>query len=508
MDSIQGNQVKDFLDTVFKRKMIISLFFFTTVLTAVIGVLFFQPIKYSAYSKILIETSRGYFSDRSLPTDDPRRQVREPGLGQQIDVALEVLRDNELMTKVVNKIGPSVIYEDIGKQGLKHRLLVALGLRSPDTLPIATIAALWLQEELMVMRSGPESSIIEVAFQHKDPEIAANVVNSVVDFYVERHLALQKEPKLMKLFQVEFAAKKAELDDAERDFKEFKDTYDITSSPEDAIAFLQTQQQKNQAELDEVISQEAEVNDEVKQLRNQLSNTAKNPLAIRAFHENLIELQAKEAELSTLLQDEHPTMKELRAHIQHTQKKLEELGYTKRYGTRPLNESSSLYGDLQEQLLQSELKVSSLKARKEAIGVQLVEYDTRIKKLNSLVDEFQHHEKNLSAARKSYSLYQTKFEEFRVSDALDERGIANIKVLEAARIPLSPIPSKSTLTMLLSIFFGLFGGIGLALFIEVFSGTLKKPEDTESYLKRPVLATIPEFESGNGSPHGMKPRAA
>ena len=38
--------------------------------------------------------------------------------------------------------------------------------------------------------------------------------------------------------------------------------------------------------------------------------------------------------------------------------------------------------------------------------------------------------------------------------------------------------------------------MGLALFIELFSGTLKKREDTEQYLKRPVLATIPEYESG------------
>jgi capsular polysaccharide biosynthesis protein len=87
-----------------------------------------------------------------------------------------------------------------------------------------------------------------------------------------------------------------------------------------------------------------------------------------------------------------------------------------------------------------------------------------------------------------------KFEEFRISDALDAEGIGNVKVLDPARAPLVPAPSKTTLILLLSLFFGSFGGIGLAFFLELISGTLNKREEVEQYLQRPVLATIPEIE--------------
>ena len=499
MDSIQGNFFKDFLDVLFKRKVMILLFFLATVLTAMIGVSFSQKVQYEAHSKILIESNRGFVSDRSLPTDDLRRRAGGLSLEQQIDLALQVIKDNELTTRVVDKIGPTVIYEDIEKPGLMKKLLLALGLRSQkdeNAAPVTEIAALMLQEELIVLRTGRDSSIINVGFRHKNPEVAANVVNSVVDLYFERHLGLRKKPQLTKFFQEQFVAKKAALAEAERNLQEFKDSYDMTSSPEEAIGFLLAQKTKNQAELDETTSQEAELGNEVKLLRHQLANTAKNPEAINTLHKKLVGLQIREGELSIRFKDDSRTMKNLRTEIRQTEEKLEELGYNKRYGSKSLSSSSSLYGDLQGKLLQTELEANSLKVRREVITAQLAEYDARIKKLDGLEAEFLRREQEMSMARKSYRLYQTKFEEFRISDALDAEGIANIKVLDVARIPLNPIPPKTALILLLSIFFGVVGGMGLALFIELFSGTLKKREDTEQYLKRPVLATIPEYEPG------------
>jgi len=374
-----------------------------------------------------------------------------------------------------------------------------LGLRSAEdekAVPVAEIAVLRLQEELIVLRTGRESSIIYVGFRHKDPEVAANVVNSVVDLYFERHLGLRKKPQLTKFFQEQFVAKKAAVAEAELNLQEFKDSYDMTSSPEEAIGFLLAQKTKNQTELDETTSQEAELGNEVKLLRHQLANTAKNPEAINTLHKKLVGLQIREGELSIRFKDDSRTMKNLRTEIRQTEEKLEELGYNKRYGSKSLSSSSSLYGDLQGKLLQTELEANSLKVRREVITAQLAEYDARIKKLDGLEAEFLRREQEMSMARKSYRLYQTKFEEFRISDALDAEGIANIKVLDVARIPLSPIPPKTALILLLSIFFGGVGGMSLALFIELFSGTLKKREDTEQYLKRPVLATIPEYEPG------------
>ena len=500
MDPIQGNYFKDFLDVLFKRKVVILLFFAATVCTAVIGVSFFQTKKYEAFSNILIETSRGYVSGRSLPTSDPRRiNADGPSLAQQVDLALQVLKGNKLAIRVVETIGAKRIYENIGDAGLKKKLLRALGLIHPEgeqEMPLVELAALRLQQEVLVGRTGQHSPIIFVAFQHEDPEIAAGVVNTMVNLYFEYHLGLGKKPRLTRFFREQLAVKRTELENAELKLREFKDTYGIITTPEETISFLVEQKKSKQADLDEVVGQEAELDNEIKLLRHQLANTAQHPKAISALHQKLVELQVRESELSIRFKDAYPTLQDLRTEIRETQERLDELGFNKRYGSKSLTNSSSLYGDLQEKLMETELALNSVRARRDAITAQLIESDTGIKKLDSLRAEFLRHEEEVSMARESYKLYQTKREEFNISDALDAEGIANIQILDEARIPLGPIPPKTTLILLLSIFFGAVGGVTLALFIELFGGTLKKKEDTEQYLKRPVLATIPEYETG------------
>jgi capsular polysaccharide biosynthesis protein len=51
------------------------------------------------------------------------------------------------------------------------------------------------------------------------------------------------------------------------------------------------------------------------------------------------------------------------------------------------------------------------------------------------------------------------------------------------------------LNIVLSIFLGGFGGLGLAFFSEYLDDSLEKPEDVEEALQIPVLASIPELKT-------------
>lgn len=513
MDPIQSNQFKDFIDILFKRKSVIIIFFVSTVLTAFIGSHF--PHEYEAYSKVLFETGRGHVSNRSLPVDGQSRVPTTDWLMErQVDLALQVLNDNTLATMVVEKIGPTVIYEDLleleqDSPGLREKLYQTLGIPLPEKVskaPVSKIAAARLQEDIITSRAGTMSSVIYITFRHEDPSVAAEVVNTLVNLYVNRHLELRKKPRLTGFFQEQFDIKKTELATAEDNLREFKQRYNMTSSLEEERTFILTQVVKHQTELDETTSQKAELKNEAKQLRYQLANTAKNPKVLNALHKKLVELQVKEGELSIRYQDDFPTMQSLRAEIQRIREKLEELGYNKRYGTGTLKDEP-LYGKLQERLLQTEVELNILKAREATLQSQLTGYNEQMQKLDSVEIEFNSLAEQLSATQNNYRLYETKFEEFRISDALDAEGIANVKVLEPAQAPLDSTFPKTVVIMLLSLFFGGIGGIGLALILELIGGKLSKKEDTERYLERPVLATIPEYDLG-AAPQGMPRKAA
>jgi uncharacterized protein involved in exopolysaccharide biosynthesis len=488
--------LKDILAILFKRKGTILLFFFATVITAGIGAKYFQKPLYEAHVEILIETDRGYVSNLSLPTHTQRRTAAGLNLEQQIDLALQVLTGHLLARQVVDTIGPIVLYEELDRpsSSLQERLLRLLGRDDPvekKEFPVSEIAALRLQGDIIALRTGRESSIIYVGLRHEDPAVAADVVNTLVGLYLEHHLQLRKKPELSRFFQEQFDNKKTQLEAAERGLQEFREKQGISSSLEDERLLILTQRANHQTQLDEVVSQEAELNNQIRKLRTQLANTAKDPQTIRTLHEKLVKLQLEESNLAIHYKDGSRAIQNLRKEVQVIRDKLAELGYNKRYGTAAT--ASSLYGDLQADFLKSEVNLNALKARKATMLSQLEQYEDRLRNLNRLEGEFTHLQQELSMARENYRLYLAKFEEFRISNALDAEKIANIKVLEPAQAPLLPAPSKTSLILLLSVFFGSVGGIGLALFLELLGGTFNKKEDAEHYLQRPVLASIPEL---------------
>ncbi|MDD2654206.1 MAG: polysaccharide biosynthesis tyrosine autokinase [Candidatus Omnitrophica bacterium] len=74
----------------------------------------------------------------------------------------------------------------------------------------------------------------------------------------------------------------------------------------------------------------------------------------------------------------------------------------------------------------------------------------------------------------------------------------NITIQDAADIPTSPIKPKKRLNILMSLFVGLFGGIGLAFFLEFLEGTVKGIEDVDRLVKWPFLGNVPKID-GTGS---------
>ena len=104
-------------------------------------------------------------------------------------------------------------------------------------------------------------------------------------------------------------------------------------------------------------------------------------------------------------------------------------------------------------------------------------------------------ENQLDVDQENYRLYLKKFEESRISNAMDAEKIANVSVLERAIPPLKPVSPKVRLNLALGVFLGMFGGLFLAFFMEYLDDSLDRPEDVEQHLKLPVLVSIPELKA-------------
>jgi len=132
--------------------------------------------------------------------------------------------------------------------------------------------------------------------------------------------------------------------------------------------------------------------------------------------------------------------------------------------------------------------------KKKAQTQQLMVFQAKLEQMNQIEVKLSQLQQAVDVDRQNYRLYLTKFEEARISDVMDTKKIANVSLIEPAFPPLKPVSPKVFLNLVLSIFLGAFGGLGLAFFIEYLDDSLEKPEDVEEALQIPVLVSVPLLE--------------
>jgi len=119
---------------------------------------------------------------------------------------------------------------------------------------------------------------------------------------------------------------------------------------------------------------------------------------------------------------------------------------------------------------------------------KMIRLKEEITQLATLVKEEQ---EKASGARFSF-----KIGEMDVSNAfLSGLKANNITIQDAADVPIYPIKPKKRLNILMSLFVGLFGGIGLAFLLEYLEGTVKGVDDVDRLVKWPFLGNVPKIDS-------------
>lgn len=485
--------LRDFLYVVFKRKIQILVFFCATVLVVTLATFLWKPL-YEASSQILVKVGR---EDFYIPAGGNMNPVVRVDREEQLNSEIEILKGRFLAEEVVKTMGPTVIYEDLKLDDTKTGGPVANGKLHEMLIDEATLR---FQEALSVT-GIKKSNVIEVSFKHHDPKTAAAVVNDLVIFFLDRHLEVHKTPQSYKFFKEQSQTYKESLRKTEGKLQSLKAEHDVTSLEEERKLYL-AQEVNLKDDLNRTLVQEAETRDRVLQIRRQLSATSEtitqgrevehNPYLIRDLEARLVELELKEQELVAKYMDQNRLVQNVREEIRIVRDRLK-AQEGKHYG-KTLFGPNTTYQKLQEALFQNEADLKAFSAKKIAQSTQLADSRDKIEKLNRIEMELSQLQNQLEIDRENYRLYLKKFEETRISNAMDAEKITNVSVLEPAMPPLNPVSPNVRLNIALGVFLGMFGGICLAFFWEYLDDSLDRPEDVEQNLHLPVLVSMPEFK--------------
>jgi uncharacterized protein involved in exopolysaccharide biosynthesis len=503
-----GASMKNFLDIIFKRKGQVVLFFTAIVCTVAVATFMMQP-KFEASAQILVKLGR---ESVFIPTSENAGPIINLDRENRINTEIAILKSNTLAEKVLEIMGPGIVYGRPAQQqsGILGRLKKKLKIyfrKLEDLLAAPQRAALSLETELskfqkdLKVQNIKKSNVIEISFEHQDPKIAAIVVNKLTESYLERHLAIHKVSQSHEFFQQQAEVLKNKVQHTEDRLKALKKQHNVTSLEEQRTLLL-GQESELQTDLNRTKSQVAETEKRIRQIRQQLAATPKtipreaevdqNPYVISSLEARLVELELKEKKLLTQYTDQSRLVSNVQDEIRMVREKLAD--QNQRSYERKTSGVNPTYQHLSESLYDNEASINALKAKSETQKDQLAVYQSKLDDLNQIEMELNRLKQELEIDRKNYQRYLAKFEETRISAAMDSQKISNVTLIEPARIPMKPVKPKVFLNLILAALVGVLGGMGLVFVLEHLDDSLKRPEDVENYLGLPVLASIPDFK--------------
>jgi polysaccharide biosynthesis protein PslE len=483
----QAGSLRDFLTVLFKHKYTILIIFVAVVTIVTVGS-FLLPPTYEAKSSLLIKFGREYIyrSEVGERVSDSRPSIP---LNQEevINSEIQILTSRDLIEKVITTLKVENIYPDLVEA-------------PPKTMTPLEAAILEFEDELSV-EGVKKSNVILISFQHKDPRIAAQAVNLLVDFLKEKHLQVYSDPKSSFLEQ-QLSAYEQRLKESQNQLEVFKQKYRVFSLEEQRTLLL-----KQRTDLDTVFkiaqNQVGELQNKLSSLKNQMRTVSKDvPLYTETERykitddakAQLLGLQLKEQELLHKYNEDTPLVINVRKEIKIVQNFIKEQEEDLKGKVR--TGQNIVYQDIEREIIKTQAELSSQEAKSTTLGGQIARLDREIQTLDLRENELQNLKRELAANERNYKTYLEKVEEALISDDLNRLKMTNISVIQAASVPVKPIKPKKALNILLGIIIGALSGLGLAFFSEYTNQSLSTPESAEKRLGIPVLATFSYKKGG------------
>jgi uncharacterized protein involved in exopolysaccharide biosynthesis len=457
---------------------------------------------YEARAQIFVKMGR---ESLFIPANNNPSPIISINSREQINSEIEIIRSRSLAQMALVALSPKTLYQDLDNRkgiSLIEKLFANLGTRpNGDPKQENLESAIILFQKSLKVEGVRGSNLINVGFRHENPQIAATVVNRLAAIYLDHHLKIHKTPQSYEFFKQQSELLKKRIKLAEEKLNLIKKQYKI-SSIEEQRGLLLRQTSELRVNLNRTQSQEAETENRIVELRRQLAVSPKtiaqesevdhNPYLISNLQARLVELELEQRKLLAKYNDKSLMVKNVTDAINIVRNKLVEYE-DKKYG-RTRSGLNPTFQRLQDELLRNEAEIKALQAKRKILQDQLRKYRLEFGELNQIEGEYSRLEDELEVDRKNYQLYLSKFEESRISDAMDDEKITNVSLVEPAHPPLKPVSPKKRLNILISLFVGIFGGLGSALLLEYFNDRLERPEEVEETLNVAVLTSIPDLK--------------
>jgi len=449
---IDFTNMRDLLSVVFKRKYTI-IAVFIAIFGGVVLYTLFAPRVYEAKSILLVKLGREF-----MRTSDGTNS--SPGLSIQPETIMKsemsILTSRDLIARVIGTVGTGQLYPGLGRTS------------SRATEPNATAIASF--ESDLNVTNIPGSGLIQVAFSHRDPAMAARVVNTLVDAFKDKHLDVfgGKTTAFLERQEKTFQERLKESEANLSSFKLKNKVFSFEEQKTNLIALLGTLDEKLKTAQNEI----SELEQKMAFVRSDRWTTDP-PAEVR---NQLVALQQKEQGLLERYTDGSRTVQGVRQELRAL-----------RESVRKSNEEARQIevGKIDGQLAIARARAGSIRAQMRQVEGDLHALDAHGRELQDLKRETAQLEQN-------HQIYSRRLEESLIMDDMDRQKMVAVSVLQKATVPAFPKKQKLSRSQMLGAGFvgGIAAGITLAIILELMTPGMPTPASAERTLGAPVLVTV------------------
>jgi len=484
----EGFHLRDGLRIIGKHRRVVVLFFVSTFTLVMLGTFSVTP-QYRATTQVIIEKANPDVLTAAFRRDpyDPEFYETQIQLIQSHAVARRVVKTlslEETYDTYLGNYNRSLLLKPLAKWLAKGAervwdLLLPTGSRDqPKKLARSKIDKLAAE-----IRTGIEveavmnSRIIAVSYLSPNPEFSALVANAVAKAYLEETLDMKAEATRRSLAWMTKKAdeERLKLQDSEKRIQEFMRANNLVTL-ENKVALLPQQLSevgteliRTQAKREEMAALYSKVSSLGRNLQaaETIPAIASDPV-LRTLRSQILEAEQNVMVLSGKYGKKHPAMLKAVADLEVLkEKKAQEI-------RRIIASIRNEY-----ELIQS---------TENSLRSQLQRNKTEAQRVNENFIQYQALNRELETNRQLYDALLVKIKEQSIAE--DNQPMVNFWIVEEARTPISPAEPRKVINALLGLVVGLFGGVGLAFFVEYLDNTIKDPEEAETILGIPVLGTL------------------
>ncbi len=483
----------DYLNVILKRKWIVLIFLISVFVTVAILTSMMTPLyKSTAILKIEKESPNVLsFKDVvSSPADNyyltqyeilksrnlAERVVRQLSLDKNKDF-MPVESKLDKIKRIISDNTIGILLNLFSFTDSKNSVKEKPNNNPPvkDEIPNYLSSALIGRLEIQPVKN---SQLVNVSFISHNPELARNVANAVAETYIafdlESRVDASKEARDFLEKQIEITKEK--LKDSETRLNDY--------ASKNEIIFDRSKENLLTSKLSDISTVLNSVTTEKMQkealYREVKESGANNPSILNnslilGLKTTLSSLEAEYSNLSKTYTSDYPKMKSLKSQMDAIQKRIEQ-------------ETSKLINSLESDYNASLKKEENLTRA----------FNSQKKKVLSFQDKGAQFEVLKREVEGNKNLYNDLLQRHNEVGVSASSKATNIQLLDKALYSKAPFKPDKLRNILLSIIFGLMGGIGLAFLVEYFDNSVKDTHDIEKEINLPILGMIPNFKNIEG----------